>query len=95
MRSAAEATKDGVGAMLRLPTSKIIDAHERCPLAGNGAPDCQAAALTACQGKGFKAGQPIDIRTAESCTSSLWVSGQNPGTGGCPVESVVLRATCQ
>ena len=46
-------------------------------------------------GKGFNTGQPLDIRTAEKCTASLWVSGQNPATADCPVETVVLRAACQ
>ncbi len=64
-------------------------------IAGNGAPDCQTAATNACHAKGFSTGQPLDIRTAEKCTASLWVSGQNPGSTDCPVETVVLRAACQ
>jgi hypothetical protein len=81
--------------MVRWPASKVVEIHEVCPLAGNGAPDCQTAASNACKTKGFKAGQPVDIRTAEKCTASLWVSGQNPANGECPVESMVLRAACE
>ena len=46
------------------------------------------------QEQGFNTGQPLDVRTAEKCTASLWVSGQT-GTAECPVETVVLRAACQ
>jgi len=90
-----EAMKNAADAMVRLGTSKMIEIHEVCAIAGNGAPDCQTAATNACHAKGFSAGQPLDIRTAEKCTASLWVSGQNPGAGDCPVETIVLRAACQ
>ena len=90
-----EAMKNAADAMVRLPTSRVIEIHEICALAGNGAPDCAAAATNACRGKGFITGQPVDIRTAEKCSASLWVSGQTPTSGNCPVETVVLRAACQ
>jgi hypothetical protein len=90
-----QAMKDAADAMVRWPKSKVVEIHEVCPLAGNGAPDCQMAASNACKTKGFKAGQPVDIRTAEKCTASLWVSGQNPPNGECPVETMVLRAACE
>jgi hypothetical protein len=90
-----QAMKDAADAIVRLPAARVIEMHEVCALAGNGAPDCQAAAVNACRGKGFNTGQPVDIRTAEKCTTSLWVSGQNPTSNDCPVETVVLRASCQ
>jgi hypothetical protein len=89
-----QAMKNAADAM-RLPISHVIEVQETCPLAGNGAADCAIAATNACKGKGFNAGQPLDVRTAEKCNASLWVSGQNPATGDCPVETVVLRAACQ
>ncbi len=99
MKEAAAATqqamKNAADAMAHLGTSKMIEVHEICAIAGNGAPDCQAAATNACRGKGFGGGQPLDIRTAEKCNASLWVSGQAPAPGNCPVETVVLRAACQ
>lgn len=88
-----EAMKNAADAWARLPTSRVVEMHEVCPLAGNGAPDCATAATSACRTRGFKTGQPADIRTAEKCTASLWVSGQPPAA--CPVETMVLRATCQ
>jgi hypothetical protein len=90
-----QAMKNAADAIVRLPATRLIEMHEVCPLAGNGAPDCQAAANTACHGKGFNSGAPVDIRTAEKCTTSLWVTGQNPASNDCPVETVVLRASCQ
>ncbi len=99
MKDAAAATqqamKNAADAVVRLGTSKMIEVHEVCAIAGNGAPDCQSAATSACHAKGFSTGQPLDIRTAEKCTTSLWVSGQNPASADCPVETVVLRAACQ
>jgi hypothetical protein len=90
-----QAMKDAADAMVKFPTSKMVETHEVCAIAGNGAPDCQAAAINACRGKGFNTGQPLDIRTAEKCNASLWVSGQAPNGNACPVETVVLRAACQ
>ena len=53
------------------------------------------AAANACKSKGFKDGQPLDVRTAEKCNASLWVSGQPSAPAECPIETVVLRAACQ
>jgi len=89
-----QAVKNAADAM-RLPISHVIEVQETCPLAGNGAADCAIAATNACKGKGFNTGQPLDVRTAEKCSASLWVSGQNPATADCPEETVVLRAACQ
>jgi hypothetical protein len=90
MKSAADAV-----ARMSKPAS-VIEIQQVCPAAGNGAPDCEAAALKACKVKGFAGGQPLDIRTAEKCNASLWVSGQPPQTPvECPVETVLLRAACQ
>jgi hypothetical protein len=99
-KDAASATQDAMksaaDAMVRMATpSHVVEMQEVCPLAGNGAPDCTAAALNVCHTKGYKEGQPVDIRTAEKCTSSLWVSGQPPANGECPVETIVLRSACQ
>jgi hypothetical protein len=90
---ATQAMKNAAGAMFT--PSKLIEIQQPCPVAGNGAPDCATAATDVCKSKGFSAGQPIDIRTAERCKASLWMSGQNPATADCPVETVLLRVACQ
>jgi hypothetical protein len=92
-KDAGQAMKKAAGAMFS--PSKVIEIQQLCPTAGNGAPDCATAATNVCKGKGFSAGQPIDIRTAERCKASLWVSGQNPTIADCPVETVLLRVACQ
>ena len=92
-KDATQAMKNAAGAMFS--TSKIIEIQQVCPVAGNGAPDCASAATNVCKAKGFGDGRPMDIRTAERCKASLWVSGQNPTTADCPVETVLLRVACQ
>jgi hypothetical protein len=90
-----QAMKNAADAMTHLQFSHVIEIQETCPVAGNGAADCAAAATNVCKGKGYNAGQPLDVRTAEKCTASLWVSGQPPATADCPVETTLLRAACQ
>jgi hypothetical protein len=88
-----EAMKGAADAMTHF--SHVIEIQETCPVAGNGAADCATAATNACKGKGYSAGQPLDVRTAEKCNASLWVSGSSPAAADCPVETTLLRAACQ
>jgi hypothetical protein len=88
-----QAMKNAADAMTHF--SHVIEIQETCPVAGNGAADCATAATNVCKGKGYNAGEPLDVRTAEKCTASLWVSGQPPAQADCPVETVLLRAACQ
>jgi hypothetical protein len=92
-----QAMKSAADAMVKSATSKVIEIHELCAVAGNGAADCASAAVNACKGKGFSDGQPLDVRTAEKCIASLWLQGQGQRSANaeCPVETVVLRAACQ
>jgi hypothetical protein len=92
-----QAMKSAADAMVKSATSKVIEIHELCAVAGNGAADCASAAVNACKGKGFSDGQPLDVRTAEKCNASLWLQGQGQRSANaeCPVETVVLRAACQ
>ena len=96
-KQSAAATQDAMKSTFdALRPSKVVEMHEVCATAGNGAPDCAPAVNNACRAKGFKSGEPVDIRTAEKCNASLWVSGQPaPTSGDCPNETVVLRAACQ
>jgi hypothetical protein len=92
-KDATQAMKNAAGAMFT--PAKVIEIQQLCPVAGNGAPDCATAATNVCKAKGFSDGRPIDIRTAERCKASLWVSGQSPTMADCPVETVLLRVACQ
>jgi len=89
--------KNAADAIVKSATSKVIEMHATCAIAGNGAADCASAAANACKDKGFSDGQPLDVRTAEKCNASLWLQGQGqrPANAECPVETVVLRAACQ
>jgi hypothetical protein len=92
-----QAMKNAADAMVKSATSKVIEVHAPCAIAGNGAADCASAAANACKGKGFSDGQPLDVRTAEKCNASLWLQGQGQRSTSaeCPVETMVLRAACQ
>ena len=53
-KGAADVAVDGV---TRWPG--IASGHERCALAANGAPDCQAAAEALCRARGFSTGASV------------------------------------
>ena len=95
VKSAAAATKDAATTIFRLPGIRVVEVHQLCSVAPNGAPDCRAAATTACRTKGFTSGNPVDVRTSQNCPPAVWLSGRNPSAGECPEETVVLMAACQ
>jgi len=94
MRSTAEATKGAASTLLQLPNTRMIEVRERCPLAPNGAPDCQTASANVCRGKGFAGGRPLDVVSTEKCPPAALLA-QKPGEVVCPVETVVSRVMCQ
>lgn len=94
VRNAAEATKDAVTAIGRIPATRVVEARALCPLAPNGAPDCRVAATNVCRGKGFTSGDPVSVRSSENCPPAVLLSGRQPSPGECPTETVVLAAAC-
>lgn len=94
MKNAVDATKDAAAALARLPNTRVVDVHETCARAPNGAHDCAAAAATGCRGKGFNDGKPLDVRTAQKCEPKPLQPGEMPGMQ-CGTEAVVIRAVCQ
>jgi hypothetical protein len=94
LKNAAEATRKAATAIVRLPTSRFIEVHQRCAVAPNGAPDCRSAAAHVCRGKGFSGGHPIDVQSSENCPPAVWMSGREPAPGECPEETVVLMVAC-
>ncbi len=99
MKGALNVSKGAATTLMRLPNTRVVEVHERCQQAANGAPDCAATAAAACRGKGFAAGTPLNVVTAEKCDTRQAVQavqqGQLPGKGDCPVESMITRAVCQ
>jgi hypothetical protein len=90
-----EAAKDATGAVIALPSARIVAARERCAIAQNGGPDCQNAALTLCQGKGFQTGKSLDTQSERKCPARLLLERRAPNDTECPSETFVTRAVCQ
>jgi hypothetical protein len=92
-----QAAKDAATAIVRLPNTRVVEMHERCAKAANGAPDCVAATIAACKAKGFNTGKPADVSSSETCESTMWLSGANRNDTPCRVETetIVIRAVCQ
>jgi len=95
MKNAAQAAKDAASAVVHLPGTRAVEFHERCSVAPNGAPDCQAAAAEGCRKKGFGTGQPIDVSTSRECPAATVLSGQPMTAPECHDVTMVLRAICQ
>ena len=94
-KNAADAAKGAADAVKKLPATRVVQGHERCEVAANGAPDCRAAALSICQAKGFAGGQSVDFVSAEKCPAAVWMNRRKPEPGECVTETFVTRAMCQ
>ena len=95
LKDAAQATKDATTAVVKLPVTRVFEFHDRCQVAGNGAPDCQTTATASCRAKGFESGQPLDVSTSQECPARVVLSGRPPVEGECKDVTVVLRAVCR
>jgi hypothetical protein len=93
-KGTVDAAKGTVDALGKLGGSRIVSGREKCLLAPNGAPDCQAAAIRICKAAGFNTGSSADFVTSEECPASAYANGRKPKPGECPVESVVIKAVC-
>ena len=94
-KGAADATKGAVDAVVKLPSTRVVDGRERCDISPNGAPDCRTAALTICHAKGFAGGQSVDFVSAEKCPTAVWMNRRKAEPGECVTETFVTRAMCQ
>jgi hypothetical protein len=95
LSNAAQETQKAANALIRLPGLRVIEVHQRCSIAPNGAPDCRIAATNACRAKGFSDGHPVNVQSSENCPPAVWMSGREPVPGECPAETVVLMVACQ
>ena len=93
-KTTVEGAKNAADAVVRIPSARVVDGHEQCALAPNGAPDCVAAANSMCRQKGFATGKSADMTTAEVCPPKVWMSGRDSGEG-CKTETFLSRALCQ
>ena len=90
-----DAASDATGAVMGLPNTRIVPVRERCAVAGNGGPDCQAAATAACRGKGFSTGKSLDTQSEQKCPAQVLLRGRAPNDAECKTETFVTRALCQ
>ena len=90
-QGAADATKNAMDAVAKLPTARLMNGRERCAIAPNGAPDCVAAAETLCRKYGYSSGKSMDFTSAEECPVKT-VLGQ---TNECITVTFISRAMCQ
>jgi hypothetical protein len=90
-----DALKGAAQAVVRLPSTRMFELHDKCQPAANGAPDCPTAANNACRVKGFSAGKPMGISTSQVCSPAALLSGQSPTAADCHDETYILGVVCQ
>jgi hypothetical protein len=90
-----DALKGAAQAVVRLPSTRMFELHDKCQPAGNGAPDCPTAANNACRVKGFSTGKPMGISTSQVCSPQALVSGRLPSAADCHDETYILGVVCQ
>lgn len=95
LKGALDVGKDAASAVVKLPNTRLVEMHERCDKAPNGAPDCAAAAAGGCRAKGFSGGKFLDVVSADNCPPPTLSSQAKPLVGECPVDTFVTRAVCQ
>ena len=94
-RSTADTAKDAADSVAnKLSPASVVNGHEVCKTAPNGAPDCVAAANAICKSKGFKTGKSVDMTTAETCPAKVYLAGRSNGPE-CKTETFVSSALCQ
>jgi len=86
--------KGAADAVVRIPGTRVVSGHQKCVLAPNGAPDCNAAADAMCKTRGLASGKSLDMTTAEVCPPEVYLAGRRTGPG-CTTDTFVSRALCQ
>ncbi|HEY0234776.1 MAG TPA: hypothetical protein VGC86_06960 [Afipia sp.] len=89
------AAKGATDALISTTSQTMTKGRVACPMAGNGAPDCRAAAEQLCKTKGYRSGASLDIETAETCNAKVYISGRTGAPGECITRNFVTRAVCQ
>ena len=83
-QGAAGAAQEAAGAVVALPTARIVTGRQICLVAANGAPDCQSAIDSLCKGKGFHTGRSLEINSAQKCPTRVWLYGSTAEKADCP-----------
>ena len=90
-----DALKGAAQAVVRLPSTRMFELHDKCQPAANGAPDCPAAASNACRAKGFSTGKPMGISASQVCSPQALLAGRSPTAADCHDETYILGIVCQ
>jgi hypothetical protein len=94
-QGAAGVARDVAGTVVALPLARIVNGRQVCPVAANGAPDCQPAIDTLCRTKGFQTGKSLEISSGQKCPVLVRLYGTPEQKAECRVETSVTRALCQ
>ncbi len=94
-KGATDAAKGASDALISTTSQTMTKGRVACPVAGNGAPDCRAAAEQLCKTSGYRSGASLDIETAETCNAKVYISGRTGAPGECKTQNFVTRAMCQ
>lgn len=93
-RTTVSGARSAADAVVRIPGTRVISGHQKCAIAPNGAPDCNAAADAMCKANGLVSGTSLDMTTAEVCPPETYLAGRRTGPG-CTTDTFVSRALCQ
>jgi hypothetical protein len=87
--------RDAAGTVAAMPGTRIIAGRQLCPVASNGAPDCQQGAEALCRSKGLQTGRSLDVTSSQRCSAQNWIAGRTSKESACRLETYVTRAVCQ
>jgi len=94
-KSAADAARQAAGSVVLLPGTRVVNGHERCPLAANGGADCAGGADALCRAKGYGSGRHLEVTSSERCRPRLRFANGPRIERNCSTETFVTRAVCQ
>jgi hypothetical protein len=93
---AKDATRDAGETLSRIAKpGSVATGRMKCPVSGNGAPDCKAGADKLCQSKGYKEGKSLNTDAAESCSARVLIPGRTRKPDDCKTDNYVTSALCQ
>ncbi len=75
--------------------ASMVTGRAKCPVAGNGAPDCKTASDMLCKAKGFKGGKSLSSDSAETCSAKVLIPGRTRKPDDCRTDHYVTVALCQ
>lgn len=93
---AKDATRNAGDTLSRIAKpGSLVTGRMKCPVSGNGAPDCNAGADKLCQSKGYKEGKSLNTDSAESCSAKVLIPGRPRKPEDCKTDNYVTSALCQ